>query len=108
MMYNISLGDFHPSTICVELSKLESSLREVSELLVSEYPQDSVSEFIEKFARTSQIMPEDKTIGFIVVNKKKMTISISATKISSDLKARIAPIVNGYSERGINAEFDVS
>jgi hypothetical protein len=107
-MYNISLGDFHPSTICVELSRLEDSLKEAPELLVSEYPQESVSEFIEKFARTSQIMPEDKTIGFIVINRKNMTISISATRISAELKTRITPILDRCQNMGINTEFDVS
>lgn len=107
-MYNISLGEFHPSTICVELSGLESSLSEASDLLNTDYPQESVKDFIEKFARTSEIMPDDKTVGFIIINKKNRMISISATKIPESLKDSIRVIFERYKEAGFNTEFDVS
>ena len=106
-MYNISLDGYHPSTICVELSNLQPSLHEASELLLSEYPEETVSDFIEKFARTTEIMPDDKTVGFVIVNRKSNVISISATRIPEDTRKAITEILNGYKNVGINVEIDI-
>ncbi|QRF74724.1 Thermoplasma acidophilum protein [Thermoplasmatales archaeon] len=106
-MYNISLDGFHPSTICVELSNLQPSLQEASELLLSEYPEETVKDFIEKFARTTEIMPDDRTVGFIIINKKSRMISISVAKIPEGTRQAIMQIFSKYKEAGINTEIDI-
>ena len=107
VMYNISLDGFHPSTICVELPNLLPSLQDASELLLTEYPEESVTDFIKKFARTTDIMPDDRTVGFVIINKKSNMISISATRIPQAIREAITEIFSGYSKVGINTEIDI-
>lgn len=106
-MYNITVGQYHPSTICVEIGKLADSLRDLKEVLESEYPQDSLAEYIEIYARTDEIMPSDRTLGFVVVNRDKKVISLSFSKIDSALKEEIQKIVEPYQKDNYNVELDL-
>lgn len=82
IMYNVVLGDFHPSTICVERSGFPKSLDGLLSLTNPEYADESLKEYIEEYARTDEIMPQDKTIGFVVFNLQKRIISVSLSSLN--------------------------
>ena len=82
IMYNVVLGDFHPSTICVERSGFPKSLNGLLSLTNPEYADESLKEYIEEYARTDEIMPQDKTIGFVVFNLQKRIVSVSLSSLN--------------------------
>lgn len=108
LIYNISVPQRHPSSICVELSRLVESLKGVSGLFSTVAQDEALMEFIGDFSRTDEIKPEDRTIGFVVVNVEKRKIAISI----SDPSGRLAPDVNAAAGRlralGIETEVDLS
>ena len=70
-MYNITVQGYHPSTICVVIDSLPASLEYFKDVINSPLIQDSMNEFIEEFARTDEIMPSDRTLGFVIINSSK-------------------------------------
>ncbi len=106
-MYNVTVGAIHPSVICVELSNLIPSLESLSQLLGTEYIEDGIREFIEEFARTDEVMPTDKTLGFVVVNSNKKLISLSFSNIDNELKENLASVADKFKEIGYSAELDL-
>lgn len=106
-MYNVTVGEIHPSVICVELSDLIPSLESLSELLGTEYIEDGIMEFIEEFARTDEVMPTDKTLGFVVVNSNKKMISLSFSNIDKELKENLASVADKFKEIGYSTELDI-
>ncbi|MCL4328764.1 MAG: TA0956 family protein [Candidatus Thermoplasmatota archaeon] len=107
MIYNISLPDVHTSTICVEIAKLCDSITSLPELFRSEYASEVLSEFISKYSRTETVMPDDHTIGFVVVNTSKKVISISLGKPSKELKETIRKATAPFEKDGIRVELDI-
>ncbi len=106
-MYNISMGKGHPSTICVELSRAADSLNFLRDGLSSEYADEYLSDFISQYARTDEIMPDDRTIGFIIINAQKKAISLAFSSVERE---KISDIVNAaemYEELGFDLEKDV-
>lgn len=106
-MYNITVGTIHPSVICVELSKLIPSLVSLKELLTSEYLEESLPEFIEEFSRTDEVMPTDKTLGFVVVNSNKKVISLSFSNVEVPVRSELETMADKYREIGYNTELDL-
>ena len=106
-MYNVVLGDIHPSTICVDLEKLPDSFRDLLEVLISDYPAESMAEFIESYARTDTVMPEDKTLGFVVVNNNKRAVALSFSTLPAGLRKRIEDICEMYRKKSFEVEIDI-
>ena len=106
-MYNLTLSEGHPSTICVEMPKFRDSLNFLLEMLSSEYIDEYMDDFIRDFARTDEIMPEDRTLGFVVVNvgKKKMTLAFS--RINQETKDLINSISSDFRSIGYEVEIDI-
>ncbi len=106
IMYNLKLKDIHPSTICVLLSKFEDSFNALLDVITSPLPEESLEEFIENYARTDEIMPEDKTVGFIIINKSKKVISLSFTQNLGISKTNVNKIVEKYNKIGFKTEVE--
>lgn len=105
-MYNIVLGEFHPSTICVDRPRFEDSLSGLESLFDPEFASESLKDYIETYARTDEIMPEDKTIGFVVFNLQKKVLSISMSKISAEERVFLANITDRFKQAGFNCDLD--
>jgi hypothetical protein len=108
VMYNMILGNYHPSTICVEMSKLEDSLNALSDIIDSEYIEDEMQEFISRYARTDEIMPEDKTVGFIVVHRDKKNFAISINKNDKRLADSLIRIAQKFASKGFRVDTDIA
>lgn len=106
-MYNITLGDYHPSTICVVIDDLIASLKDLKEVIESPIPRESMTEFIESYARTDEIMPTDRTLGFVIVNKEKGVVSLSFSELSDGLRKEIEEIANEYRQNGFEVDADL-
>jgi tRNA A37 threonylcarbamoyltransferase TsaD len=106
-MFNISLKGIHPSVICVEMDRVGSAIDNLQEVLTSEYPEESMQEFIESFARTDEVMPTDKTLGFVVANSEKKAISFSFANLKSEWKRLITNKSEAYRKFGYDVETDL-
>ena len=107
IMYNIVLGEFHPSTICVERSKFNDSLKDIISLTDVETSTESLQEYITNYARTDEIKPDDKTIGFVVFNLQKRVLSISLASLDLETSAVISSLKDQIQEFGFNVELDL-
>lgn len=107
VMYNIVMGGQHPSTVCVELDKLPDSLAALKDIISSEFIEEEMMEFIGEFARTDEIMPEDRTLGFVIVNSDKHVLSVSMSEVSSDLRSDIEKIGGDYRNSGFKVDLDL-
>ncbi|WMT55658.1 TA0956 family protein [Acidiplasma sp.] len=105
-MYNLKLKNVHPSTICVLLSKFEDSFNALLDVITSPLPEDSLEEFIEGYARTDEIMPEDKTIGFIIINKEKKVVSLTFTQNTGIVRQNVEKILEKYKKLGYKTEVE--
>lgn len=106
-MYNIVMGGQHPSTVCVEISKLPESLKSLRTIINSEFMKDEMMEFINEFARTEEIMPDDRTLGFIIVNSDKLVLSISMSQTDPDLGKTLRDISDEYRRAGFRVDLDL-
>lgn len=106
-MYNITVGSVHPSVICVELSKLIPSLNFLNDLLNSEYIEEGLPEFIENFSRTDEVMPSDKTLGFVVVNSNKKMISFSFSTLNEEAKKELRAAGERFRSIGYTIDLDI-
>ena len=106
-MFNITMGDYHPSTICVEMSRLKDSLSGLIEVTKSDYPEESMAEYIEEFARSDEIQPTDRTLGFVFLNKAKKVVSLSFSEMNGDTKEEIDKVMNSYRSEGFQVELDL-
>jgi len=107
VMYNLKMSETHPSTICVLAEKFENSFNDLIEVLTSPLPVESLEEFIEGYARTDEIMPEDKTIGFVIINKEKKVASLNFNEKYFDEK-KLDKILDKYREMGFKTEVEYS
>ena len=107
VMYNLKMSETHPSTICVLASKFEDSFEDLIEVLTSPLPDESLEEFIESYARTDEIMPEDKTIGFVIINKEKKVASLNFSEKYFDEK-KLDEILEKYKNMGYKTEVEYS
>lgn len=108
-MYNITVGGMHPSTICVEMKKFSASLRGgLLDVLTSEYPEESMSEFIQNFARTDEVMPEDRTLGFVVANRDRKVVALSFSHLPDEVMREVESIAGRFRDSGFQVEIDVS
>lgn len=103
IMYNLKMSETHPSTICVLASRFKDSFKDLIEVLTSPLPDESLEEYIEDYARTDEIMPEDKTIGFVIINKEKKVASLNFNEKSAD-DTEIQEILEKYKEMGYRTE----
>ena len=103
VMYNLKMSETHPSTICVLASRFKDSFKDLIEVLTSPLPDESLEEYIEEYARTDEIMPEDKTIGFVIINKDKKVASLNFNEKSAD-DSEIQQILEKYKEMGYKTE----
>ena len=103
VMYNLKMSETHPSTICVLASRFKDSFKDLIEVLTSPLPDESLEEYIEEYARTDEIMPEDKTIGFVIINKDKKVASLNFNEKSTD-DSEIQEILEKYKEMGYKTE----
>ncbi len=108
IIYNVSVPGLHPSTICVEVSKLTDSISSLPELIHSEYANDSLAEFISAFSRTEETRPEDRTVGFVVVNVARKVVSVSLTKSDESMKRAIQEAVYPLQGAGVHVELDLA
>lgn len=110
LIFNITLPGRHPSSICVELSNLLDSLRSTISLFGNPLQEESLMEFIEQFSRTEEVMPTDRTVGFVVINaeKKKMAVSISIPQEQKDLQNSIISEAENLRKNGVDVELDLS
>jgi hypothetical protein len=106
-MYNLKLSETHPSTICVLASRFEDSLKDLIEVLTSPLPVESLEEYIEEYARTDEIMPEDKTIGFVIINKEKKVASLNFNEKNRNYD-EIQKILEKYKDLGFKTEVEYS
>ncbi len=106
-MYNIVMGGQHPSTVCVEIEKLPESLSNLRGIISSEFMEEELMEFISEFARTDEIMPDDRTLGFIIVNSDKKVLSISMSEVSDTLKPELDRIAGEYRDSGFSVDLDL-
>lgn len=106
-MYNITIGAVHPSVICVELSNLLPSLHSLRELLQTEYVEEGLQEFIEEFARTDEVLPTDKTLGFVVVNSNKRMVSFSFSSVDPQTKTELLDAGQRFQDIGYAADIDI-
>ena len=103
VMYNLKMSETHPSTICVLASRFKDSFKDLIEVLTSPLPDESLEEYIEEYARTDEIMPEDKTIGFVIINKDKKVASLNFNEKSVN-DSEIQEILEKYKEMGYKTE----
>ncbi len=103
VMYNLKMSETHPSTICVLASRFKDSFKDLIEVLTSPLPDESLEEYIEEYARTDEIMPEDKTIGFVIINKDKKVASLNFNEKSVD-DSEIQEILEKYKDMGYKTE----
>ena len=106
-MYNIVLGEFHPSTICVERSKFNDSLKDIISLTDVETSSESLQEYISNYARTDEIKPDDKTIGFVVFNLQKKVLSVSLASLDSQENMVISSLKDQIQKIGFKVELDL-
>ena len=106
-MYNITVGSIHPSVICVEISNIAASLSDLRDLLLTDYIEDGLKEFIGIYARTDEVMPTDKTVGFVVLNTTKKVISLSFSFLEPALKTELEKIADSYVKIGYSADVDI-
>jgi hypothetical protein len=105
-MFNLAIGSMHPSVICVELSRFTDSLNALKEVLESPYPEEELTEFIETYARTDEILPSDKTIGFVIASSTKKIVSFSFSKLPEDLKRELDASSQSFEAIGYAVEID--
>ena len=103
VMYNLKMSETHPSTICVLASRFKDSFNDLIDVLTSPLPDESLEEYIEEYARTDEIMPEDKTIGFVIINKDKKVVSLNFNEKGPD-DSEIQEILVKYKEMGYKTE----
>ncbi len=106
-MYNLTLEGSHPSTICVELVRLVDSMKTLADLIGSEFMDEMLQEFISEFARTDEIMPDDRTIGFVVISVPKKQVSIAFNHLEKSLENELKVISKRFELKGFNVEFDL-
>ena len=107
VMYNLKMSETHPATICVLASRFEDSFEDLIEVLTSPLPDESLEEYIEQYARTDEIMPEDKTIGFVIINKEKKVASLNFSEKYFDQK-KLDEILEKYKNMGYKTEVEYS
>ncbi|WP_010917359.1 TA0956 family protein [Thermoplasma volcanium] len=105
-MYNISIENLHPTTICVVMDKFLDSFAELLGVL-EDQDQDELMDFISRYARTDEIRPEDKTVGFVVINSAKKMMSVSFSDIDENVKEKIREIIKPYRDSGYSVEADL-
>ena len=106
-MYNLTFDGTHPSTICVEISKLIPSLESIYEMIGTEYLSESLADFITEFARTDEIMPEDHTMGFVIVNSKKKHLSLAFNGLPEKYVKSLREIGSKIVTKGYEVEYDL-
>jgi hypothetical protein len=97
----------HPSTICVELPKLIDSINALSDMLGSEYMGEYLADFITDYARSDEIMPDDKTVGFVVLNTAKKKVALAFNDIDKELKEKIQVSGKTFENKGYSVEYDL-
>jgi hypothetical protein len=105
-MYNLKMSETHPSTICVLLDNFMDSLNDMVDVVTSPLPDESLAEYIEQYARTDEIMPDDRTVGFVIINKDKKVISLTFSDLSGIKKDEINNIIDKYKELGYKTEIE--
>ena len=68
---------------------------------------ESLQEYISNYARTDEIKPDDKTIGFVVFNLQKKVLSISLAAIDLEMSAVISSLKDQIQEFGFKVELDL-
>lgn len=106
-MYNLTVGAIHPSVICVELSNLLPSLNSLVDLLDSEYVEEGLPEFIEDFSRTDEVLPTDKTLGFVVLNSNKKVVSFSFSSVGKETKDGLVDAGEKFKRIGYKVDLDL-
>ncbi|MCL4342139.1 MAG: TA0956 family protein [Candidatus Thermoplasmatota archaeon] len=106
-MFNITIGGIHPSIVCIDIKKIGESCDSLIETLNSGYPEEGLKEFIESFARTDEIMPKDKTLGFVVVNSDRKYISLSFANLSNEHFDLISKKAEAFRKAGFTVEEDL-
>lgn len=106
-MYNLTMEGSHPSTICVELKNLPNSMRALQGMIDSDYMDEMLQEFITEYARTDEIMPDDRTVGFVVVNIPKKQISFAFNHLEKSTENELKEISHSMEEKGFKVEFDL-
>ncbi|EQD44687.1 hypothetical protein B1B_13423 [mine drainage metagenome] len=106
VMFNMVLGDFHPSTICVGRSNFPASLKGLLSLTNGEYAEESLKEYIEEYARTDEILPEDRTIGFVVFNLPKKVASVSISTMNEKEASTMNELKGSLTVLGFKFELD--
>lgn len=106
-MYNLTMEGSHPSTICVELNNLPNSMKALQGMVDSEYMDEMLQEFITEYARTDEIMPDDRTVGFVVVNIPKKQISLAFNHLEKSTENELREISRTMEEKGFKVEFDL-
>ena len=107
-MYNITFQGYHPSTICVVIDSLPASLELFKDVINSPLIQDSMNEFIEEFARTDEIMPSDRTLGFVIINSSKKVISFSFSELPREIMDACERSLSDFRKAGYEVEIDVN
>lgn len=106
-MFNITMGEYHPSTICVEMTKLDDSLRGLIDVANSDYPEESMAEYIEEYARSDEIQPTDRTLGFVVLNREKKVVSLSFSEMQSEIREGVENALDEFKKNGFQIDLDL-
>ncbi len=107
LIFNISVPQRHPASICVESSRLLESLSGIQVIFDPVGQEESLMEFITEFSRKEEVKPSDRTIGFVVVNLEKKKIAISLSNIPEADKNGIQNAAEKFRALGIETEVDV-
>ncbi|PYB68014.1 hypothetical protein DMB44_05795 [Thermoplasma sp. Kam2015] len=105
-MYNISIAGSHPTTICVVMERFLESFNELYDIIDEDDP-DVMMDFISRYARTDEIMPDDKTVGFVVINAQKKLMSVSFSDIDENMKRIIRSTAEKFKNKGFKVEADL-
>ena len=107
-MYNITVGDRHPAVICIELGKIIDSVKSLVSVLGSDYVEDGLQDFIQDFSRTDAVRPEDRTVGFVVVNSEKRAASFTFSSLEPVIRAELGETAHLYESIGYSVELDLA
>ena len=106
-MLNITIGGVHPSIVCVDIKNIGDCCDSLLEALKSDYKEEGIKELIENYARTDEIKPQDKTLGFVVVNSDRHFISFSFANLDGKYIGLISSRADNFRKSGFTVEEDL-
>jgi hypothetical protein len=73
----------------------------------SEYIEEGLPEFIEEFSRTDEVLPTDKTLGFVVLNSNKKIVSFSFSAVEPETRKGLEKAGDKFRKIGYSVDLDI-